>query len=99
MAAVYNNYCLAALNIGTFSCAGDPTIFKNSDFTRRLERSLILISEKRYLPDDINGTAIAYVFVADEAFSLSEHVLRKKIFDKYEINIFVTIACQKPAEW
>lgn len=70
MAILDCNYCFTTVDIGAYGCASDSKIFKNSIFVRRLDQNLLHIPENRHLPGNINGRAMLYVFVGDEAFSL-----------------------------
>lgn len=76
MAIVDSNYCFSSVDIGSYGSACDSQIFKKSNLARRLEQNLLNIPKNQKLPHDINGTEMPYVFIGDEAFSLTSHILR-----------------------
>jgi len=51
-------------------------VFKNSTFGKLLESNKLNIPDPRVLPNDAEGLSMPFVLVDDEAFALSEHVLR-----------------------
>ncbi|KAL4104426.1 hypothetical protein QTP88_019727 [Uroleucon formosanum] len=74
LAIVDSNYKFVYVDIGTFGKDSDSTIFKNSTFWNLLQKNELNIPEScPILNTNINAD---YVFIADEAFSLSQHVLR-----------------------
>ena len=76
LALVDANYCFIAVNIGAVGKSGASNVFQNSNIGRRLESNQLGIPESRSLPNDENGKCMPFVVVGDEAFALSEHVLR-----------------------
>jgi len=52
------------------------TVLKNSTFEKLLESNKLNIPDPRGLPSDAEGLSMSFVLVDDEAFALSEHVLR-----------------------
>jgi hypothetical protein len=76
MALVDADYCFISTDVGAYGASGDCNIFKNSNFCKKLEGNHLNIPASRPLPDEDNGTAVPFVIVGDEAFALSQHVLR-----------------------
>jgi hypothetical protein len=56
--------------------SSDSNLFKNSTFGKLLENNKLNIPDPRVLPSDAEGLSTPFVLVGDEAFALSEHVLR-----------------------
>lgn len=74
LAIVDSNYKFVYVDIGSFGKDSDSTIFKNSTFWNLLQKNELNIPEScPILNTSINAD---YVFVEDEAFGLSQHVLR-----------------------
>ncbi|KAL4131524.1 hypothetical protein QTP88_008819 [Uroleucon formosanum] len=73
LAIVDSNYKFVYVDIGSFGKDSDSTIFKNTTFWNLLQKNELNIPEScPILNTNINAD---YVFVADEAFGLSQHVL------------------------
>jgi hypothetical protein len=51
-------------------------VFKPPTFGKLLERNKLNFPEPMVLPSDAGGLSMPFVLVDDEAFALSEHVLR-----------------------
>ncbi|RVE49444.1 hypothetical protein evm_005875 [Chilo suppressalis] len=69
------NYCFIAVNIGAYGKNNDSTIFQDSVFYKKLvEKTLDIPDPKPISQTDI--TPLPHVIVGDEAFSLSEHIMR-----------------------
>ena len=62
--------------VGAYGSSGDSNVFKNSTFGKLLESNKLDIPDARVLPSDAEGLSMPFVLVGDEAFTLSEHVLR-----------------------
>lgn len=75
LALVDADYCFSAVDIGAYGGSSDSHVFQRSNFGQKLERKQLNIPEGRFLPED-DGKPMPFVIVGDEAFSLSEHVLR-----------------------
>ncbi|XP_026819148.1 protein ALP1-like [Rhopalosiphum maidis] len=74
LAIVDSNYKFVYVDIGSFEKDSDSTIFKNSTFWNLLQKNKLNIPEScPILNTDI---IVDYVFVGDEAFGISQHVLR-----------------------
>jgi len=73
LALVDANYCFITVDVGK---SNDSSVFKNKNIGRKLESNQLGIPGSRMLPNDENGKCIPFVIVVDEAFALSEHVLR-----------------------
>lgn len=70
-----SNYCFTFIDIGSYGKSSDSVIFKNSAFYKRLiEKSLHIPKPKPISETD--PKPLPYVIVGDEAFGLSENVMR-----------------------
>ncbi len=69
------NYCFTYINVGAYGKDADPTIFEETTFFKALQQNQLNIPQSRPLPD---GTSklIPFTIVGDEAFSLSNHIMR-----------------------
>lgn len=76
MAVVDADYCFITVDIGAYGSSSDSTVFRNSKFGKELSEGLLNIPSDQPLPGDDLGTLVPYVFVGDEAFTLSKHMLR-----------------------
>jgi hypothetical protein len=75
-ALVDADYCFISIDAGAYGAASDSNIFKNTNLYKELEEHQLSLPDCRLLPNDDNGTPMPFVMVGDEAFALSEHVLR-----------------------
>ncbi|XP_066450806.1 uncharacterized protein [Eleutherodactylus coqui] len=75
LAVADSNYRFLLVDIGAFGSAGDARIFSTSRMGRRMREQQLSIPEPQALPGS-SGTAAPFVFVADEAFGLSNYVMR-----------------------
>jgi len=75
MALVDAGYCFISTDVGAYGSSSDCNIFKNSNFCKKLEGNHLNIPGPRPLPNEYNGTPRRFI-VGDEAFALSQHVLR-----------------------
>jgi len=73
LALVDADHCFITVDVGKSS---DSNVFKNKNIRRKLKSNQLGIPGSRPLPNDENGKCIPIVIVGDEAFALSEHVLR-----------------------
>lgn len=69
------NYCFTYIDIGSFGKDNDSNIFKNSSFYKLLIDDKLNIPPTKQIGPNPNDL-FPFVFVADEAFSLTESVLR-----------------------
>jgi len=69
------NYCFTSVDIGDYGKNSDSSIFKNSTFYRKLFKKELNIPENTLLPQS-NGSKFPFVIVGDEAFGLSQNVMR-----------------------
>lgn len=76
MAICDANYCFTCIEVGAYGGSSDSNVFKNTAFNRQLESGQIDLLELKTLPNDPSGKPMPFVFIGDEAFALSEHVLR-----------------------
>jgi hypothetical protein len=65
-----------SIDVGVYGASSDHNIFKNSNFCKKLEGNHLNIPGSRLLPNEDNGTPMPFVILGDEAFALSQYVLR-----------------------
>lgn len=75
MAICDANYCFTFIDVGAYGRNCDSTVFRNSLFWCKMTNGMLDIPPPKPLPGTVNPI-LPHVLVADEAFSLSEHVLR-----------------------
>lgn len=75
LALVDANYCSTAVDIGAYGREGDCHIFQRSILGRRLQNNQLNLPADRPLPNT-PSPSMPYVIVADEAFGLSNHLIR-----------------------
>jgi hypothetical protein len=76
MAVADADYCFISVEVGAYGTSNDSNVFKNLTFGKLLESNKLNIPDPRVLPSDAEGLSMPSVLVGDEAFALSEHVLR-----------------------
>jgi len=76
MAVAGADYFFMSVEVGAYGSSSDSNVFKNSAFGKLLESNKLNIPGPRVLPSDAEGLSMPFVLVGDEAFVLSEHVLR-----------------------
>ena len=69
------SYKFMFIDIGAYGKSSDSTVFKESKFYRKLKIQTLYISGSKESYSCL-ATPIPFVFVADEAFGLSQHILR-----------------------
>lgn len=72
-------YFFTAIDVGGYGREGDSSIFKNSNFGKRMKAGqLDLPADKpiRLSADTAEGTPVPHVFLGDEAFGLSRNLMR-----------------------
>ncbi|KAK5639055.1 hypothetical protein RI129_011547 [Pyrocoelia pectoralis] len=67
-------YRFTMVDIGAFGRQSDGGVFKNSTFAQHIHQGSLNIPLPNALPND--GPCLPYVFIADEAFQLTEHMMR-----------------------
>jgi hypothetical protein len=75
MAVCDTNYCFSYVDIGSYGKCSDSGIFTNCSFWEQINSNSLNIPESVPL-EGTTSPSIPYVFVADEAFGLSKHVMR-----------------------
>ena len=70
------DYCIMSVEFGCYGLSNDSKLFKNWAFRKLLEINKLNIPDPRVVPSDSEGLSMSFVFVGDETFALSEHVLR-----------------------
>uniref|UniRef100_A0A1B6JTF8 DDE Tnp4 domain-containing protein n=1 Tax=Homalodisca liturata TaxID=320908 RepID=A0A1B6JTF8_9HEMI len=76
LALVDSNYCFTAIDIGSYGKNSDSNIFRQSALHNLLVKGKLSIPNDQRLPDSEDDTPMPFVIVADEAFSMTQHVLR-----------------------
>ncbi|CAK1598457.1 unnamed protein product [Parnassius mnemosyne] len=76
MAVANADYSFVSVDVGAYGGNSDSKIFKNCNFGKNLERTQLNLPESKTLPNDEDGKVMPLVFVGDEAFAQSEHVMR-----------------------
>lgn len=74
MAVVDTNYNFVFIDVGAYGKECDSAVFKETEFWKRIVGDKLNIPRPKQLPGA--GSELPYVFVADEAFGLHQHVLR-----------------------
>lgn len=62
MAAVDSNYTFIMIDVGAYGSSSDSTIFKQTNFAKKLENNRLNIPKSRCLPNDTNGPEMPFVF-------------------------------------
>lgn len=75
LAVADSNYQFLYVDIGSYGKNSDSSIFQSSDFNRGLVNNTLNIPRGKQLPGT-GGPSMPYVFVGDEAFGLSQNILR-----------------------
>lgn len=86
MALVDADYNVISIDVGANGASSDSNVFKRTNLYKKLERNGLNIPQPKTLPNDESGKLILYVIVGDEAFALSEHVLRTYSFRNLNIS-------------
>ncbi|KAH9635563.1 hypothetical protein HF086_003177 [Spodoptera exigua] len=76
MAVVDADYCFTFIDVGAYGKHSDSNIFKNSNLEKGISSGSIPLPNNHNLPNDENGNPMPFVFVGDEAFAVSNHVMR-----------------------
>uniref|UniRef100_A0A0P4VZE0 DDE Tnp4 domain-containing protein n=1 Tax=Scylla olivacea TaxID=85551 RepID=A0A0P4VZE0_SCYOL len=63
------------IDVGAYGKSSDSTVFKESKFFRKLENQTLNVPAPQESYSGF-GTPMPFVFVADEAFGLSQHIVR-----------------------
>ena len=70
------DYRFVYINVGSYGCQGDSQIFVDSRFGQLIESEELNIPPASLLPNDTNGKAFPYFFLADGAFALAINVMK-----------------------
>jgi hypothetical protein len=76
VALVDADYKFIAIEVAAYGLSSDSNIFKQSNLHKSLERNELNIPKGGPSPQDENGEHMPFVIVGDEAFALSEYILR-----------------------
>lgn len=74
MAVVDADYNFSYANVGCQGRISDRGVFRNCDFYQKLEINELHLLQSSCLPG--TNKELPYVFVADEAFGSSEHLMK-----------------------
>ncbi|KAM5125941.1 LOW QUALITY PROTEIN: uncharacterized protein ACMZJ9_021255 [Mantella aurantiaca] len=74
MAVADANYNLISVDVGSFGSAPNSSVFQHSEFYKQLSQGQLEIPEPRPLP--ASDPDFPMVFVADEAFAISNNLMR-----------------------
>nr|XP_022904739.1 protein ALP1-like [Onthophagus taurus] len=69
------DYKFIYIDVGAYGKCSDSTIFKDSTLYQKLINKTLQIPEKQPITS-IDSTLMPYVFVGDEAFPLTENIMR-----------------------
>lgn len=69
-----SNYKFIFVDIGAYGRNSDSTIFEDTELYRRLQSNTLNIPNPS--PITTNGETVPYVFIGDEAFALSQNLMR-----------------------
>lgn len=75
MAVVDANYKFLIVDIGAYGKGSDSLVFQDSNFGQRLQRDELDLPQASII-NGYNGPVFPYVFLADEAFPLSNRIMR-----------------------
>lgn len=70
------DYKFIYIDVGAYGGSCDSSVFKNSNMGIRLEENSLNIPNERILPHDNNGKNMPFYLLADDAFGLSNNILR-----------------------
>lgn len=76
VAVADSNYCFRYIDVGGYGHEGDSNLFKATDLGKKIYTQALNLPLPTSLPNCPSGTALPFVFVADEAFALCENLLR-----------------------
>ena len=76
MALVDSDYNFISIDVGAYGASSDSNVFKQTNIYQKLQQNQLNIPQPSPLPNDENGKNIPYFIVGDEAFALSDNVLR-----------------------
>lgn len=68
------NYCFLFVDTGSYGKSNDSSIFQESLFCKKIEEGTLNIPESKPI-SNVDVTPLPYVFVADDAFGLSKHIM------------------------
>lgn len=75
MAVADANYSFTYIDIGSYGSSSDSSVFSHSSFGKMLREKSLDLPHDRPLPGT-SQPSLPFIFVGDEAFALSEHLLR-----------------------
>lgn len=72
LAIVDSNYCFTYIDVGSYGKESDSTVFRKCSFFTKMEEGTLNIP----IPERVAGIPLPYVFVGDEAFGLTNNLMR-----------------------
>lgn len=91
------NYNFIYIDVGSFGREGDSTIYENSTFRKSLMSNSLNIPNSEPLPNTTRPK-MPYVFVGDDAFGLSQHIMRpfrRKLLTKIKKVFNYQLSCAR----
>lgn len=76
LAVVDACYCFTIVDVGSYGKNSDGGVFNNSTFGQLLNSNQLDLPANEPLPNTFENDLMPFVFVADEAFKLSEHIMK-----------------------
>ena len=71
------DYCFISWEVASCRLSSDSKLFKNWAFRKLLEINKPNIPDPRVVTSDVEELSMPFVFLSDEAFALSELMLRQ----------------------
>lgn len=76
LALVDANYCFTVVDVGHYGKASDSNIFRQSTLFKQLTEKKLCLPNNKPLPNCENPVKMPFVIVADEAFAMSNNLVR-----------------------
>lgn len=70
------NYSFVAIDVGAYGSNSDASVFRKSNFGRRLLSNQLDLPASSVIPNYNEGSVMPFVFVGDEAFPLLKNLMR-----------------------
>ena len=71
------DWCSISVEVGSYGLSSDSKVFKNWAFRELLKINKLNTPDPRVVTSDAEGLSMPFVFVGDEVFALSKHMLRQ----------------------
>lgn len=79
------DYKFVCVDVGAYGGSADSDIFKNSNMGKKFVENKFNVPIGRKLPNDDEGKIMPFCVVADDAFGLSNNILRPYLKKKHTI--------------